>query len=269
MKKTNNINFQKYLRDAFERRCLKNPHYSMRAFARDLGVPSANLSNAMNGKRGFSAETLEKMAKKLSLNLEEKKFFKWLCEKDFSRSKKVKEDAEVKVHETLMYESHMTSEKAALVSDWYHLAILALSETKDFQSKPDWIAERLGLHVTVVEQALARLVEANALKIQGKKFVSTGNFFVDPKGIPSRSVREFHSQILKKAEDALEMQNLETREFASVLMCLDKSKMSAAKEKMRQFREEFVREFSATHETSAKEQEVYTVALQLFQMTKN
>lgn len=241
----------------------------MRAFARDLGVPSANLSNAMNGTRGFSEMTLEKMAKKLSLNLEEKKFFKWLCEKDFSRSKKVKGEAEIKVREALIYESQMTASKAALVSDWYHLAILALSETKDFQSSPEWIAERLGLHSKVVEQAIERLIEADAMKMDGAHYVSTGHFFVDPKGVASKSVREFHSQILKKAQDALEMQNLETREFGSVLMCLDKRKMSEAKEKMRTFREEFVREFSATKETPAHEQEVYSAALQLFQITKN
>ena len=268
MEKNSEMTFQRYLSNAFEKRCLKNPSYSLRAFARDLGVPPTNLSNALNGTRGFSEKTLDQMSKKLSLNSEEAQLLKALSQREFSKSKKIKSEAIEKIKSALLYQLKLADEKLSLISDWYHLAIMALTETKDFHSDHAWIAERLGLHIKIVDQAMERLLAVGALKKENGHYISIGNFFIDPKGIPSRSVRDFHHQILQKADEALEMQDLENRDFSSVLFNLDKSKMTQAKNKLKKFREEFIQEFSADETTSAKNQEVYSMAFQLFQITK-
>jgi uncharacterized protein (TIGR02147 family) len=192
--KQNEITFQKYLKTAFEKRCAKNASYSLRAFARDLNVPVANLSKALNGTRGFSEKTLDQISKKLSLSSDENLFLKSLCKKEFSKSKKAKADAIDKLKQAFLYQVQLTDEKVSLVSDWYHLAIMALIDTRDFNSDHNWIAERLGLHKKVVDQAIERLLAIEALKIENDSYISTGHFFVDPKGIPSRAVREFHHQ---------------------------------------------------------------------------
>lgn len=269
MAKQREITFQKYLKNAFEKRCLKNPSYSLRAFARDLDVPAANLSNALNGTRGFSQETIEKISRKLSLSYEETQFLKSLCLKDFSKSKKNKEDAVQKIKEAFLYQVQLSDQKVNLISDWYHLAIMALLDTKDFDSDHEWIAERLGLHRKVIDQAIERLISIDAIKKVNGLYQTTGHFFVDPKDIPSRAVREFHRQILAKADEALEMQDVQNREFATVLMNLDKNKLKAAKEKIKKFREEFVEEFTPDKESAVQHQEVYSISLQLFQITKN
>lgn len=266
MKNETTLTFEKYLNSIFERRYQKNSSYSLRAFARDMGIPSANLSRALNGSRGFSKKTLEQVSKKLELNKEESSLLELLCEKQFSKSTKSKQDAALKLKQALLYQYQIANDKVSLISDWYHMAILAMMDSNHFQSDYTWIASQLGVHAKVAEQAVERLISVGAIRKEQDQLVSTGNLFVDPKGIPSTAVKDFHHQIIKKADEAIELQNLEDRDIASMVLCFDKAKMKAAKEKIRKFREEFDAEFAPTKTDT--EQAVYGLGIQFFQITK-
>lgn len=260
------LTFEKYLTHIFEKRCQKNTSYSLRAFARDLGIPSANLSRALSGARGFSKDTLKQISTRLALSEQERQLLESLCEKQFGKSKKSKEEAEVKLKQALLYQVKIANEKVSLISDWYHMAILALMDSNSFKSDIKWIAEQLNIHEKVVEVAIERLVSVGAINKENGKLISTGNLFVDPRGVPSSAVKEFHHQIIKKADESIDMQGLDDRDIASLVMCFDKSKMKAAKEKIRKFREEFEAEFGPNEKAS--EQEVYAMGIQFYQITK-
>lgn len=64
-----------WMKRAFNERCRNNPHYSMRAFARDLKLSPASMSYIMNGKNGMSATTAKRVADALGLNDQEKEIF--------------------------------------------------------------------------------------------------------------------------------------------------------------------------------------------------
>lgn len=53
---------------AAELRQARNPRYSMRALARDLGISQTMLVQVMSGKRGLSAEMAIKIAGRLQLS---------------------------------------------------------------------------------------------------------------------------------------------------------------------------------------------------------
>ena len=260
------LTFEKYLTSIFEKRCQRNQSYSLRAFARDLGIPSANLSRAISGSRGFSKITLKQISTRLALSEQERQLLESLCEKQFGKSKKTKIDAEIKLKQVLLYQLKIADEKVSLISDWYHMAILALIDSNSFKSDFKWIGEELNLHEKVVVQAIDRLISVGAIKKENEQFISTGNLFVDPRGIPSAAVKDFHHQIIKKADEAIDMQGLEDRDIASLVMCFDKSKMKAAKEKIRKFREEFETEFGPSDKD--QHQEVYAMGIQFYQVTK-
>ena len=265
-KNTAQLTFEKYLTTVFEKRCQKNPHYSMRAFARDLGIPSANLSRAMSGARGFSAETLKQVSNRLALNADESMLLKSLCEKQFSKSKKIKEAATIKLKQAFLYQVKVADEKVSLISDWYHMAILALMDSNTFKSDIKWIAEQLNIHEKIAESAIERLISVGAIKKDNDKLISTGNLFIDPQGVPSSAVKDFHHQIIKKADEAIDMQGLDDRDIASLVMCFDKSKMKEAKEEIRKFREHFEAKFGPNE--NANHQEVYAMGIQFYQVTK-
>ncbi|GEM_PF-4756843 len=53
----------------------KNPNYSLRAYARDLGIHPATLSLIMKSKRAFPLNSLDKVAEALGLSEAEKNIF--------------------------------------------------------------------------------------------------------------------------------------------------------------------------------------------------
>ena len=57
-----------YLTTEYIQRMQKNPHYSLRSFARDLGVPASWLSEFLSSKKGMSLENAKKICQALSLS---------------------------------------------------------------------------------------------------------------------------------------------------------------------------------------------------------
>lgn len=261
------ITFEKFLTASFEKRTKKNPSYSLRAFARDIGVTSSNLSKAMNGSRGFSKETLQIISQRLALNHEEAHLFKSLCESKFAKSKKARSEAAEKLKQALLYNIKIADDKVALISDWHHMAILALMCASDFKSDIGWISDRLLIHEKVTQQAIERLISLGMVQNVQGQFKTTGNLFIDPKGIPSSAVKEFHHQIIEKADHAIDMQGLDDRDIASIVFSFNKSRMAEAKAKIKKFREEFAIEFGPREGDS--NQEVYALAVQFFQISKS
>lgn len=67
--------FSDLIRDQFHIRALKNPSYSLRAFARDIGLSSGGLSDILTKKSGLSESKAQIIAEKLFTNTEERSFF--------------------------------------------------------------------------------------------------------------------------------------------------------------------------------------------------
>ncbi len=59
--------FRSFLQDELEKRCKKNPRFSLRAFARTLEVEPSALSKILHGKRALTPKMLMRMASHLGL----------------------------------------------------------------------------------------------------------------------------------------------------------------------------------------------------------
>jgi transcriptional regulator with XRE-family HTH domain len=59
--------FRSFLQDELEKRCKKNPRFSLRAFARTLDVEPSALSKILHGKRSLTPKMLLRMASQLGL----------------------------------------------------------------------------------------------------------------------------------------------------------------------------------------------------------
>jgi plasmid maintenance system antidote protein VapI len=59
---------QDIIAKAFEERKQRNPNYSLRAFARDVGISAAQLSRILRGQREISTEQACKIAFSLKLS---------------------------------------------------------------------------------------------------------------------------------------------------------------------------------------------------------
>lgn len=254
--------YRQWLQNELERRCAKNPKYSLRSFARDLNLSPARLSDVLRGRYGFSRSAAEDIAKKLGLSPKESSHFCDLVESQHARDPKRKAAAQGRVSGASVHYQQLSLDGFQVVSDWYHYAILELSLIEGFQSQPRWIATRLGIQESLAKAAIERLLRLDLLQIENGKLEATDSFTASPDGIPSDAIKKFHRQILEKAIAAIDFQTVEERDLSSLVLAVDESQVGEAKEMIKTFRRSFDTKFGQAKRKTA----VYCLATQFFRV---
>ncbi len=249
-----------WLRIEYALRRSRNESYSLRAFARFLRVPSGPLSEIMAKKRTLSVPLGKKICDRLGYNPAEQQKFLGLVQKH--RRGRVAAPEPDAPEDPAAYRQ-LELDKFALMSDWYHFALLSLMETKDFSHDEKWIAARLGISTVEARGALECLSRLGMVQnIQGK-WIGTGEWST-PHNVPSLAGRRFEKQGLQKASEALEHVPVEQRDITSITMAIDPAKLPQAKELIRRFRREM-----AQFLEQGERKEVYKLNVQLFPLSKN
>lgn len=261
------ITYRSVLQNEFQRRIKKNPSYSLRAFARDLGMPVSNLSDVLRSKRGLSSDTALKMAEVLKMGDDEGRYFIALVQKEHGRSTSVRNAAkkQIKSLEQVNGFGEISLEKFALISKWTHFAIMELSHLEGFQSDPVWIAQRLSIPKSEVLDAIERLLKLGLLrKDSSGRFHDTEADMSTGNDIPSRYIREHHRQILDKAAHSLEEVPINEREYSVTTMAIDETKLPEAKAALREFRKKFCKNV----QRSKRKDRVYCLSTQFFPLDR-
>lgn len=234
------------------KRQTRNSAYSLRAFARDLGIGVTTLSDVLADKRSLSKTNLEKVSVKLMLSPMELEQV-WLEYKQ-----NYQKDLEVDEH-TLVDEDTFR-----LIGDWKHLAILNLAKIPSNQAgKPSWIAKRLGTTTEEASVTLERLLRLKLVKKQESKLVRTSKPIVTTNNIPSMAIRKYHAENLWLAEKCLHDEPVTRRQFVSTTLAINPENLPRATELMIKTRNKI--------EAMLEEgpvSEVYTVSFQMFPLTK-
>lgn len=255
--------YRGFLDRAFQGRVRRNPDYSLRAFARDLGFPASKLSEIMRGRCGLSRKSGLRIAEKIRLSPEETEYFLTLIESEHARSPSRKKRAQelLERQKALRSFAEMDLDRFRIISDWHHFAILELTETQGFRSNAKWVADRLGITEEQARAAIDRLLENGLLKENSAdEWVQTHANLATPSGIPSREIREHHRQIIELAQGSLDATPIQERDFSTMTFAFDPSQM----EKARQLIKEFRRRFAEEIQNVGDRQRVYAFSLQFF-----
>jgi uncharacterized protein (TIGR02147 family) len=242
-----------------------NSRYSARAMARDLELSAAFFSQLMNGKRALSDETAESIARRLNWNSSKRRAFVLLVQIARAKSPELK-SALTKEFKKLKVPvraregfRRLNLDSFSLISEWYHYALLELTEVGQFQPDVRWIAKRFRLPAEKIKLAVERLIRVGLLSPEFKKL--EGNYRIGD--IPSLAIRNYHHQMLRLADFALENQGSETRDFSSCTMALDPRKIPQARELIREFQKELMELMEGGEKTA-----VYQMSMQLFRLDK-
>lgn len=256
--------FIEILREKLAQRCQRNSGYSLRAFARDLEISPQRLSHILNGRHGISPAAAKNLSIKLGMSEAEANFFCALVEKKHGRSAVVKEEAKKKLNEIKTAYKDLSLDHFKIIADWYHFAIMELTLIEGFVSDTRWIAKTLGISLADAKAAIQRLIKLEMLEIDKKGALKlTGDFFAsNSSGISSQALKQFHQQLLNKALIASEFQTSAERDFSSTILAVAEKDLPYAKKRLRDFRESFDKEFSA----SKKKTKVYCLGIQLFNL---
>ncbi|MBX2987451.1 MAG: TIGR02147 family protein [Bdellovibrionaceae bacterium] len=232
-----------------EDRCQRNPRYSLRAFARDLGLQPGKLSEILRGRCGLSGAMAGAVALKLRLNSQERRHFVAMVEAEHARSPLRREQAreELKTLEAQHGFSEIEVEKFKIISDWQHLAIHEAFLTKGFPGTAAAVARRFGLEENAALEFMERLaafgmLEKNSDGTWKRIDVSLGL----SSGVPTRDVRRHHRLLMEKAIDAMENVAVAERDMTSLTVAVPEAALPKVREMIKEFRRRLNREMEET-----------------------
>ncbi len=246
--------FRLYLQEELVRRCKKNSRFSVRAFARLLGVENSALSKILAGKRKLTPPMIFRLGKKLGLGPQE--ISQFVIQPHLENV----DTEDASFHQ-------LTLDQFALISDWYHYAIHELVKIKECESNSRWIAKKLGITDAESSIAIERLLRLGYLeKSKAGKLINKsgplttmGNQFTDV------AFRKLQKQILEKALSALEETPMEKRSQTSMTMAISTTRLPDAINKIKKFR----RELSQFLEDDQNNLDaVYHLGISLYPVTK-
>ncbi len=241
--------FRGALQREFIERSKKNPAYSLRAFAKSLGIDQSFLSKVLKGQRPITAKLVAQIGPKLGM-----------------KPQQVKQLFTAGTAAMPSFLS-LSDDEFDHLSEWHHFAILELSKTEGFDPSPKKIAQRLGVHVEEVRAALARLDRLGFIKMNGSKFqVLTPNTTWTNTSSSTEARRQFQKKLLTKGLDAIEDVPFELRENGSLTVAINKKRLPEFKEKLRLMRKELADFFQEDGEPGLDE--VYQLTVALFPLTK-
>lgn len=215
--------FRLLVQQEFVNRCRKNKNYSLRAYARSLGIAASPLSAMLRGKRPITAKMRQKLGAALGLSLEE---IGRLSAATVSNNE---------------YQQ-LTIDSYAVISDWYHYAILELLRVKSFKPSMAYIAKTLGISATEAQIAVERLQRVALLEIgaNGKwKDTSINGLATNINGdLTSQASKQLQKQILEKGMESVDTLPLSVRNNTSLTVAIHPDDLPAAKERIKKFRRE-------------------------------
>ena len=258
--------YRSFLKDELERRVAANPKYSLRAFARDLKIAPQVLSGYISAKRTLTIDAAVEIANRLEFDLPDSSYFLDLVLLAHSKSQQAQKIAEYRLNSQKNMPEYKSLEVEAfkVISDWYHYAILELTQTRGFKNDPRWISQRLGISEHEVQQAIERLLKLEILEADKKGCLrKTDSNITASYGTPSAAIRKFTRQLLLKAIDALEKQKFEERDITTITMAINPDRLEGAEKMITQFRRKL-----SEYLEHGKRTEVYTFVPALFRISK-
>lgn len=245
--------FRTFLEQELARRNSVNSNYSLRAFARDLGVDSSFLSKLLNGKRSMTVRTILSLAPRLSLPEVEIQEF---IQKANDRRRRYAMST-VKAQRILELENPRLTQ----TMEWFHFAILELVHVKGFQANENWISEKLGISEAQAKAALEDLISSNMLYQQegGVWKRDLVNHTVSGKTSP-------RALLIKKQiyEQAMALLPDQIGNHSTMTVSVSEDRLAEARERIVKFRRELCNFLSEPEEKN----HVYHLAISLFPVTK-
>lgn len=247
--------FKQLLQEELVARCRANPNYSLRSFARALQIEPSALSQMINGKRPITEKMKLRLGAALGLST------------DQVRKLPASENASLENTPSQARFQQLALDTFAVISDWYHYAILELTYLEDFKADPQWISQRLGITKSEVNIAIERLLRMGLLKTTPKgKWIDAsenGELTHLTPAETSDAARKYQCQLLELSQRAVQEVPLAKRNHTSATLCFDPDDLEIAITKIAEFRRAFARELQPK-----KAKDVYQLQISFFPLTK-
>ncbi len=246
--------FKTYLQQEFVKRTAKNPSYSLRAFAKHLGVNHATLSSLISGKRKLTPATIQKLAKSLNLGPEE-----------------LSQLAPTATQPVAVTPSYFIIQQDAFtaMSEWYFDAILELTLIPNFSMEPAIIAKSIGITKIQAKLAIETLERLDLLERDSYgrlKLKHQDTINILDSNFTSVANRKYQKSVLSKSIEAIDIVDRKKRDHTSTTVAINTVDLPQVKDLIQKFRHEL--NFYLQRKGS-KPNEVYQLQVSFFPLSEN
>lgn len=262
---------RQFLLDTLAEKQRKNPGYSLRQWCQKMGLTSHTLLTLLlQGKRPLRIKHTQFLSKGLELNSQENLYFQALIQMEGATTPEEKDLCRIWLSDLHPGGNFSTREldEFSVIADWVHMTILSMTRLKSFKGTPEEIRKKLGNKVSIheVRAAVNRLSGLGLVEIKDGVLLSTFSRVVTKDDIANKGAREYHRQVITLAQEAIESQSVDEREFQSFGLAIPKDKLALAKKMIRKFRTQFAEAVGAE---VGEADEVYQMNMQFFRLTES
>ncbi len=241
------LKFRLWLQKQFTDRCQRNPRYSLRAFAGLIGLDASTVSQILVGKRAPSKNALIRICDHLSASPKDLKILGLMPIQEGSED---------------FYQ--LSFDTFSVIADWYHFAILELTEVRSFKADAIWISQQLGISALEAKAALERLTRLNLLTTKSGQCKKTHETLTNHTGINTSVARKtLQKQVVTKALAAIDEIPQEEKDITSITMAIDPKNLDKARDMIKKFRRELCSLLEEGEQTR-----VFNLAVQLYPISK-
>lgn len=256
--------YRKVLEQELKKRIGRNPKYSIRAFARDLGMAPAQLIRILNSTRNLSLATAKEISPRLLSNKSAQTNFIALVELESTSKGPKRQLAEARIEAlaSMNHEAHAVDlEGMRHLQSWVHFAILDLLGLKNPPRDTAGIADYLGLTEPTVNAAIKDLKTLDLLEDSEAGLKKKYAFVACPDGVSSDFIKAYHRQMIERGLIALAEQDINKRYFFGETLGIKRELYP----ELQQATEEYFHRVSALARLSENEADsLYQVNVQVF-----
>ncbi len=261
--------YRSFLKAELLERIQKNESYSLRAFAKALDVSPSALSRVFNGEKGISIERAQDIAQKLKLDEKQTDFLYLLVQFENTKNESLKATLLEKINQIVPNRQahNLSVDLFKVISDWYNLAILEAIELKKLSHDSAEIAKFFNLSKVEVDLALERLerlelIEIVKVKDKIKSIQRTTNRLLVSSLLPSDGIRKYYKQVMQKAVEAIEEQDIQERIFGTEVFTFDPAQIP----ELRKRTNDYLNEVLKLSQKSKNQDSVYQASVQIFRL---
>jgi uncharacterized protein (TIGR02147 family) len=259
------------LKDSLGELKKKNSAFSLRAWAKQLGMKShAPLHDILNGKRKVPKKLVIPITKSLKFDGKEAKYFEALVDFQRSKSHEEKELYRDRLEKLAPGELREVDDLEAykFITDPMHIVISELTQVKGFKCTPPWIKQNLRINQNLkdIEETLKRLKTLDIIEEKNGKTIKNPKHIYTKLEIESTAIQQYHKLCGQMAMDQISKQSIDEKEFNAIAFNIQKKNLPKIKESIREFINQLIEEYEAP---SHKGDETYQLNMQLFSLSKS
>ncbi len=242
MKPNELTDYRILLKEAWEGKRRKNPAYSLRAFARDIGLAPSKLSLVLRGEARLGIDHAYRVASKIGLSAQDEEAFRLSAVIEVTSNPELQSDYVQRLQQVLGQNesAQLSLDVFRAISDWYHIPLLVLIDQPSEDLGTPALARRLGISTTEVDCALDRLNRLQLIErdVESNRWKRVDGFNQIVCMRRDEAMRKFHRQMYQKGMQTIDAHQADERVIGTETFALSPSRLKELERKVVEFKQE-------------------------------